>query len=278
MIRRILVPMDPSEYSKSALLYAANIAQKQQSEIEGMTVIDIPDIEDVVTTFLPLPQGTEKRIAHENEMINDARQKSGKLLHEFGTFCDEHRIFCTRRQYEGKPENVILKESKFFDLVIIGMRTYFHFETDYKAGHSLEKLLNHTITPIMAVPKKFRQVKKVLIAYDGSMPAVRAMQRFVHMAVNSEFEITLLMQAENEENAMHEMNNAEDYIKRYRDIPIKKVWTRNNLITVVDKEFISKSDIVVCGFHSNNILGKFKLGSFPKYLIERNDTAAFICQ
>ncbi len=278
MIRKILVPLDTSEYTETAVKYAANIAKRQQSEIEGMTIIDIPDIEDVVSTFVPLPKGSEANIDHENELILDARKKAKHLLEKIETTCLNERIFCSRRQYEGKPENVILNESKFFDLVVIGMRTYFHFETSDEAGHSLENLLSHTITPIFAVPEDFKPLKKVLIAYDGSMPATRALQRFVHMSVNSHYEIILLMKADEEDEAMEEMKKAQEYISRYGEMPIVKVWTKHDLIKTIDNEYIDQSDIVVCGFHSENIFGKFKLGSLPKYLINRNDTAAFICQ
>ncbi|MGC8804443.1 MAG: universal stress protein [Candidatus Ratteibacteria bacterium] len=278
MIRRILLPLDPSPYSRSSMQYAVHIAKRQHSEIEGLTVIDFPDIEDRVITFVPLPQGTEYNIEHENEMIADVRKKNHDVLVRFSEICQSEHLFCTQRQYEGKPENVILNESKFFDLVIIGMRTYFHFKTTDQPGHSLEKILNHTITPILAVPEKFKPIRKVLIAYDGSMPSARALQRFVHMSVNSEYEITLLMSHDDRNYAMTEMQKASEYIHCYGNIPVTFSWTDKNLIKTIEKNFLSNTDVVVCGMHSKNLLEKFTVGSLPKYLIEQNKTAAFICQ
>lgn len=279
MIRRILLPLDPSAYSEAAMQYAVNIAKRQQSEIEGLTVIDIPDIEDNVTTFVPLPRGADLNIEHENEMIVDARKKAQTLLNSFGELCQSEHVFCTQRQYEGRPENVILRESNFFDLVVIGMRTYFHFETTDKSGHSLEMLLNNTITPILAVPENFKQIKKVLIAYDGSMPSTRALQRFVHMSINSDFEITLLMRDDDEEEAMNEMQKVTKYIHSYgNNISVSRVWTDRNLIKTIEENYINNVDVVVCGMHARNAVEKFTIGTLPKYLIEKNQVATFICQ
>ncbi len=54
MIRRILIPLDPSPYSESALQLACIIAKEYDAEVTGLVILDIPGIEDSIG---PVPIG-----------------------------------------------------------------------------------------------------------------------------------------------------------------------------------------------------------------------------
>ena len=45
MIKRILVPLDPSPYTKSSIEFAIAMAQRHGSEITGLVILDLPGIE-----------------------------------------------------------------------------------------------------------------------------------------------------------------------------------------------------------------------------------------
>ena len=68
---------------------------------------------------------------------------------------------------EGVPVDLILDTATLFDLVVVGLRTFFHFETRQGDGELLSKILGSATTPILAVPYKPREMKKVMIAFDG---------------------------------------------------------------------------------------------------------------
>ena len=46
VIKRILIPLDPSPYSKSALNLACIIAKVYNDELTGLVILDIPGIEE----------------------------------------------------------------------------------------------------------------------------------------------------------------------------------------------------------------------------------------
>lgn len=52
----------------------------------------------------------------------------------------------------GNPAEIIFNYSMFFDLIITGLETHFNFEVTDKPGNNLDELLNHSITPVLAVP------------------------------------------------------------------------------------------------------------------------------
>ena len=48
MIKRILVPLDPSDYTKTAIQVGAQIAKRTDAELTGLVILDIESIEDSI--------------------------------------------------------------------------------------------------------------------------------------------------------------------------------------------------------------------------------------
>ncbi len=277
-MRKILIPVDPSDYTKTALEYAALFAKPEKSIIEGVAIIDVLDVIEHAATYLPLPQGLDSHKEKEDQLLSETRAKAEEEMKQFARFCHEKHLKCNIKIAEGRPDYIIEKESLFNDLVIIGMRNYFHFEREDKPETSLNQILGHTITPILAVTKKFRPVNKVLFAYDGSMPSIKAIQRFAFMMRNYSYEAVLLTKSNNEMAAHEAFDKMEQYLEPYDNITVFRKWTQESLIKTFEKEFKNQVDMVVCGMHSQNLLKRFFVGSFPKYLIELNEIPVFIGQ
>ncbi len=54
MIKRILLPLDPSSYTKTATYIACKIAQLHHAEVTGLVILDLPGIERSIG---PIPMG-----------------------------------------------------------------------------------------------------------------------------------------------------------------------------------------------------------------------------
>ena len=179
MIKRILVPLDPSPYTETSIDIACYIAKKSEAELTGLVVLDIPGIEDSIG---PIPIGG-LYYAEKIELAKkvEASQRVEGLLEKFKTKCDREEVAHREAHTQGIPSTQILKESIFHDIVIIGLHTYFHFETSAKGGNSLEEILKESITPILGLPERFSfsdnsdKKARVLIAFDGSPLSGRAL-------------------------------------------------------------------------------------------------------
>ncbi len=151
----------------------------------------------------------------ENEKKEEARQRIDDLLIKFKAKCEKEGIAYQESQRQGSPSTQILNESIYFDLLIIGLRTYFNFETSDKSGRSLDKLLNQSVTPIYGVPENLHLMTKpdrkirVLVAFDGSPLAARAMQRFALLVSPDLYEFTLLNSSDDEEEGREMLARAE---------------------------------------------------------------------
>lgn len=272
MIKRILVPLDPTPFTDTAIELATTIARFNKAELTGMVVLDIPGIEKSIG---PIPLGG----LYYADQISKAKEREAKdriktLLEKFKQKCKKEGIPCHEAELQGSPSERIIQESIYYDAVMIGLRTNFHFETEDKPGDSLAKLLEETVTPVYGVPETLQipnipeEKVKVLIAFDGSLPAARALQRFAQLAPTDFFEITILSSEEERETADFYLNNAEEFLRAHGFFNIKKEWTYESIIEAVEKKYLDWAHIVVVGAHSKKGLFDFMVGSLTNYLIE----------
>jgi len=276
MIKKILVPLDPSPYAASAVKYAGYIAERQNATVTGMVTYDIPGIEKSIGSY---PTGgmywAEKL---EESRMEEAKQKIYQMLDDFKASCKKENIKWQEAEVQGIPSKMILAEGMFYDLIVVGQKTFYHFETQNEPGDSLEKILDHSITPILAVPEKFKPIKNVLIAFDGSLPATRALKRFAHLAMVNDFEIKLLMAKTDLKTGEYYLNKAENYLKDYGVTRITKEWSPEEVIDIVDEKYLDWADLFVTGMHSKKGLLDFFVGSLPKYLLKKSNVPVLIGQ
>ena len=274
MIRRVLVPLDGSEYSKSALQYAEFMAAPHRANLTGLVVLDIPGIEKSVG---PTPLGGVYWAEQlEKKKLEAAKARIETLLAAFRSFCDEKGLQCEEEQDQGSPSERIVEFSLYYDLVVVGQRTFFEFESERHEGKLVYKVMDHGITPFLAVPEKFFPVKRVLLAYDGSLAAARTLQRISHLAGNGDFEFTLLTSHDKKEAADFLLNRAEEYLRAYGCKVTMKQWTDKHIIDAVREDFWENTDLFAVGAHSRKNLKDFFVGSLTKFLIERGEKPVFV--
>lgn len=273
MLRRILIPFDPSPFSAAALDYGCFLAKRYNAEITGVVVLDIPGIERSIG---PVPLGglyyadmleeKKKKVAHEHIQA---------LLETFKEKCLREGVVHRESELQGAPSKQILQTSIFYDLVITGLQTFYHFETKDKSGDSLEHILSQTVTPVLAVPENYLPVEKrnVLIAFNGSLPAVRSLHSLAYFMNSTTFEteITLLMSETDPQSAKFYMDGAEAYLKAHSFNNIIKEWTDEDIIDVIKDKYLEETDLVVLGVHSKRGMFDFMLGSLSKFLIRESN-------
>jgi nucleotide-binding universal stress UspA family protein len=272
MIKRILIPLDPSPFTESVLTIGTTIAKLNQSELTGLVILDIPGIEKSIG---PVPLGG---LYYAEKMEKAKRQEAEKRIHEslnkFKAKCDKEGISYREAEQQGSPSETIIQESIFYDAVIMGMRTFFHFESQDSPGNSLEELLDETITPVYAVPEKLilpqipQEKIKVLIAFDGSLAASRALQRFAQLAPPPIFEVLLLTSDEKKEKAFYLLEQAESYLRCHNFQNIEKKWVTEHIVDAIDSTYLDWAHVVVVGAHSKKGMFDFMVGSLTRYLIK----------
>ena len=277
-MRKILLPIDPSEYMKTVWKYVVEISRLQKASVEGIAILDALDIVEQAVTFFPLPQGTEGHVKKEEELLAEARKKVEEELIRFKEDCKVENIRCQAKIMEGRPDFIIEKESLYNDLIVMGMRNFFHFETRTRPETSLKDILGYINTPVLAVPKKYIPIRKVLMTYDASAPSMKSIQRFVTMTRGMEYEIILLTKSDDEKAAIEAMDKLDEYLTHHGNMPVTKRWISHSLRKTVGKDYLDNVDMIVCGKYSKSPVKEFFIGKFTSYLIDQNRVPVFIGQ
>jgi len=274
MIKRILVPLDPSPYTETALEIACFIAKRHDAELTGLVILDVAGIEKSIGA---VPAGG----LHYAEKLKQVKAKEAgerieQLLAKFRAKCRREGVRHREAEHQGSPSERIISESNYYDAVTIGMRTHFRFEDSNKGGDTLEEILDESVTPVYAVPAKYSFAKaagesltKVLIAYDNSLPAARALQRFAQFAIPETQEAILLSAGRDQAAAEFYLSQAEAYLHAHGITRVTTEWTSGKIIDAVRDKYLDWADMVVAGAHSKRGLLDFKLGSLTKFLIKQ---------
>ncbi len=272
-IRKILVPLDPSEYSVNATKQACWVARKHEARVAGLTILDTPEIQAMaipsVYGYLKLP----------SDILNfhhkHAEEQLHKIQRRFADYCYEQKVESLEAEREGMPVNLIVEAATLFDLMVVGMRTFFRFETKNEDGNLVTKIFKKSSTPVLAVTKDYTPLQNVLIAYDGSMASARALRDFVLFADPLDFSVDLFVADEDHEKREYNANKAFFYLTD-NGVIINNIIKRDHELVAIDDGDFKNYDIIVCGMHSKTAITEFFVGSFVKTLIEKNENCLFL--
>ncbi len=272
-IKRVLVPLDPSPYTEAATARACEVAKSHQAQISGLAVLDSPGIRSLVAPadvyYWPLVRDAVM------EVTEHARSEIEKVEKRFAEACQVRGANHVETDMEGVPADLILEASGLYDLTVIGLRTFFHFETRETPGDSLAKILRRTVTPILAVPKEDtgQAFQHAMVAYDGSLNSARALREFAQFAKPMDLTVTLVSAHDDPRIAQSLLDDAGAYFNAH-DLP--GFFTRTVQAAHLKPTDLEEADLVVAGIHSGRFFKDLMVGSFTKAMIEKGDTALFL--
>jgi nucleotide-binding universal stress UspA family protein len=275
-IQRILTPLDVSSFAEAATRRSCEVAARHQAEITGLVVLDSPGIRSSIApadvSHWPLVQETVMRATEDaREQIRNARQ-------QFADQCRAQGLTHSESELEGVPADKILEASVLYDLVVMGVRTFFHFETQKGPGDSLAKVLGRTVTPVLAVPEtdNAQPFEKAVVAWDGSFSAGRAFRDFVGFAAPYDMEITVLTAGSDTRQTEMLLADAEVFLQSRKVGNFRVQSAETTTVEELHDEYLNDADLVVAGIHARQFFKDLFVGSFTNRLIEMGDTTLFL--
>ena len=276
MFKRILLPLDGSVYSDVATRRACEIAHAHGAEITGLVVLNIPDLLD------------EEKLPFNAQLLSldrkgyFIRKAEGQkyidgVLQRFRNCCEGNDVRHREASLQGIPAECILDESVYYDLIVMGMETFFHLDPD-EEGDSLERMLDQSVVPIFAVTKEqeIRPLTHALVAFNGSFHSARALREFTEFMEPFDLKITLVMSEKNEEHAEHCLREALAYLDANGISQVELIRTEKEIIKVIDEDYLGRVDLVVAGLHSRNVFKQFFVGSVIQHLIKMRRVPLFL--
>ncbi len=272
MSKRIVVGLDGSTHSEAAMDAAIERAKHCSGTVVGVAVIDRPGIEhSEVGAGAGAAYFAEDII---DKKMSEAIEKTRGFLNHFADRCRNAGVQYELAREEGVPFDALVEYGRASDLIIVGQRTFFQYDTESHAGNTVKRLMSHPVTPVLTVPEMWVAPKHVIIVYDRSIHTTRAMRAFVHQQIITPFadKVTLLYVDEDEvdETSRHELDLAEKYLRTH-DLNVNRVSKQGKIGgALVDAAQEYHPCMIVMGSSRQNWLSELFSGSVEEELIKHN--------
>ena len=270
---KILLGLDGSAHAQAAIEYACQLAHSYSATITGVAIIDQPGIQ---SSSGPVPLGAARYdIQLEEQQLKETQKKAGAILDDFSRICEERNINAILHADTGSPVSELIEESKFHDFIVIGKQTSFEYNANETYG-TLQRVLRNGLIPVLAVPDSVREIKNVLVAYDNSIPASKAVHMFLLLGIWNACDITLLTVNDDAEAAQGLLDNLGEFFESYGIKP--NLVTQSGHPDTAVKSYIAENDIdmLVMGAYGRKSVREFFVGSVTQHLIQETTIPLFL--
>lgn len=195
MLRSILVALDDTPGAVAARDLALALARRTGAALTAATVLDRPHAQDAHEA---VPRGgsafKERRDA---ALLRRATEEAGAALAACRAAAGD--LPFTALTLEDAPEPALLAAGAEHDVIVIGRdSTLGREQTEDGLAPVIEALLKDGARPLLVVPPGWEAATEgsVVVAYDGSVPAMRALQLFALLSLHEGAPVTVLSVAD----------------------------------------------------------------------------------
>jgi nucleotide-binding universal stress UspA family protein len=275
VLRRILLGLGGTEYTVSAINQAVALAMDHGAEITGVSIVD----ERRLNCVGPVPIGGG-HYAHEvaEDRVKRANERAEWAVQEFTQACNacgvRYRVF----REVGEPFTLMIDQARYHDLMLFGLRSLFEFDLVPDPHNALVRLVQSGVRPLIAVSKGFHPMKKVLIAYSGSMESAKAMKRFVQMRLWPEAKLRIVAFEHRADKAALLVSDAADYCKAH-GFKTEEAFVpgspKDHLLPYAEQW---GADLTVLGTSATNLLWRRIFGETALHVIQNANRPLFLAQ
>jgi nucleotide-binding universal stress UspA family protein len=270
MIRRILLPVDASEHSRTAAHYAADLARRHSATIYALGVVDVPGIERSSSTAGAGASHYARELRERR--LDEARTTLNAFLKELRDHLqgEHHKVRVNTVGDAGPVHEVLARQALRSDIVVVAKEINFQFETQDKPGDTLFELLHITTRLVMVVPEERREIRRVLIAHDMSTTCSRVLYMMVHLRPfpGSDY---LIVHADREGTYDREdFRDGVEYLSEHgihAEVVVRNLVPSRAILEVAEERQV---DAIVLGAYDAGKVRRMLFGSTAQKIIEQS--------
>lgn len=267
MLASLLVGLDGSTFSQSALSLAIRWAKACGARVCGAAVVDEPGI--IAVQSLPI-SGAGVSPDVNAKLLDDARGKAERLLAEFTDRCGREGVTAESLILTGDPPDVLSQELQRHDLIMLGVETFFRYEYQDSPCNTLDYVLHQPPRPVVAVPEQLNDgTGPVVIGYDGGLQATRTLGAYVDSGLGREADHLVITIDEDEDEAGRIANNAVEFLTTHglnaRARPIETRIDPGPILLEHTRHLNAR--LLVMGAFGHSMLREYVLGSTTRTVL-----------
>ncbi|MEX0641815.1 MAG: universal stress protein [Pirellulales bacterium] len=279
MIKRILVALGGTRYTPFAVSRAIELAQEHQAEVTGVTVVDVRRLSRVG----PVPLGASASARELREFrVQVAREQVAQAEDEFTSACRQAGVPYQMRHEEGNSFESMAACARYHDLMIFGLRSLFEYDFEYDVVHdphdSLIRLVTAGVRPMLAIAPDSRPIRRVLIAYSGSMESAKTIKWFVQLGLWPKAQLRIVTFEHQVDEAEQLVGDAADYCRAHGLEPEEAYVPDSPKDHLLPYAAEWGADLIVAGNSAKNLLLRHVFGETALNLITSADRPLFLAQ
>jgi nucleotide-binding universal stress UspA family protein len=280
MLRSILIGIDTAGSSDAAQRLGIRWARRSGATLVGLGIVDEPGIRAMEPAW---PVGGKPGVDPVYYMGYDARLSKidadvTELLARFAARCDEVGVPHAELKAVGSPQEKIEQEAQWCDVILLARRSRFRcIAGDDEEDETLKKVLRDSPRPVVVVPQTTREEGPIVIAYDGSLQAARALAAFEATGLGQAGEVHIISVGATAREAAEHAGRASQYLSRHKIEPVAHALSSSEPADVIlDQVFRLKAGLLVMGAYGQPVLREFFLGSVTRKLFEESPVPLFL--
>jgi len=279
MIRSIVVALDGSQHAEAALQYALWLAERTRARLTGLHVIDIVSIEGSFFHDVSGSLGFEPYLDFSSKM-REALQERGKVLLEtFTGRCRERGIPCDTALPVGIIANEICDQARTADLIVLGHRGLNEQFSTGLLGATTESVARKSPKPVLVTPMEFKDIRRPLLAYDGSQRAAAAMHAAAEVTTALGLGLTVVHVArDGGADGDRALDEARRYLQSYDLEVTYRALTGPPHQRIVDVLRDGGFDLLFIGAYGHSRIIEMVLGSTTEYVLRNSKSPVFLAR
>ncbi len=271
MIKKILIPTDGSTNSLTTLEYGIYVARKLNASLIGLYVLDVNLIQGPMLTDIFGSVGMPPYDGFFDAVEISLNEKADFILKAFRERCQESGINAEVKKPIGKINQIIIEESQGVDLILMTKEgEHFHLKEGGLLGSIAEAVVRNSGNPVLITPETFLEIESMGLAYDGSVPAAKALKLSLELSEQASWPLTVVTINEDADKADKLCTEAEELIGKYSadcEIIIMQGKEGEEIIKFIKEGSV---ELMVMGAYGHNRLRELFLGSTTTHIIRKS--------
>lgn len=269
MIKSIMVGVDASAPAAAAREYALRLGRVYQARVVGLHVLDVRLLE--MPPYLEYSYEGIPLIPMPVEILEGFREKGERVLEEFRRTADGRGVDVESRLEEGIPAETIADLGRTHDLIVIGRRGEHARYGHDLLGSTTEAVVRRASSPVWLAGEEATEIERILLLFDGSPPAGRALKLAADVATHLGSVLRVLTVGDDESHASAVQEAARSYLSAYSLAGEFMLATGEVVAATMEQLEEEPADLVVMGKQGHSLIRRLILGSTSEQLMREID-------
>lgn len=271
MIKSILSCTDGSPHGENSIRYGIHLAHRLSAGITALHVLDSRMLEGPMMASISGWIGAQPSGDPLNQFKTIMQEKGEAILDVFKDLCKKEGLHGTAETHLkwGHPARVILEQGISAELVILGQSGEHDELTGEWTGSTVDRVIRESSKPCLIVPAEFAPVERILVAYDGSAHASRALHEAIELAIGlaAPLFICTVVEHNDHNRAMNHADTAMRLARAHECAAAHLIVEGDEADVLIQKAKELKCGMLVAGAHGHTRIRNMIIGSTANKLL-----------